>query len=248
MSRIIISIFAIILLSTPAMADQKIRVLTEDFAPFNYPDNGEIVGISTIIVKAAFERAGVAYSLESVPWMRGVEELETIPNTFLYTMARTVKREGKYIWVGKLFNRKVSLFRHKGRTDLDKLSTAELRYNTRPCAVKGDASYELLLQLGFNKSSIFTPSSRGTNICPNMVQNGRADFTAYNPYALAYKVKLNQLDDVFTAHSELVNEDGYYLAAHPDSDPKLIEKLQQAFKELADEGFNDKIAAEYIGY
>ncbi len=248
MSRIIVSILALIILSTPALAEEKVRVVTEDFAPFNFLENGKTVGISTAIVKAAFERAGVDYAIEVLPWDRAVMETNDTPNTFIYTMALTEKRKNKYIWVGKLFDRKVALVRHKDRGDLDALTQEDLRYNTKLCAIEGDASYELLRQLGFPEGNFITVAGTSYNLCAKMVQEKRVDLTAYNPYALAYEVEKGDLEDAFKIHSMIANEDGYYLAAHPDSDPKLIEKLQQAFKELADEGFNDKIAAEYIGY
>jgi len=237
-----------LIFATPTLAVDKIQILTEQLPPFNHNEDGRITGISTTIVEAAFKRAGLDYTIKVMPWKRAVQQTDDTPNTFIYTMARTQNRENKYIWVGKLFDRKVTLFRHRDRIELDELSQESLHSQTKPCAMKGDASYELLLQRGFLEYNIINSPTTHENICPKMVGEGRADFTVYNPYALAYMVETGKLDDIFVAHSVLINEDGYYLAANPDSDPKIIKKLQQAFKELAAEGLNDKIAAEYLGY
>lgn len=246
--RIILYILSFLILAVPALSGDKVRIVTEQLPPFNYMEDGEIRGISTTVVEAAFKRAGVEYVIEVEPWRRAVEDTDTNPNTFIYTMARTPKREDKYIWVGKLFDRKVSLFRHRYRSDLDGLSPVALHTQTKVCAINGDASLELLQQVGFTESSIHKVNDSPIAICPRMVQEGRADLTPYNPYVLAYRIRNGELVDMFSVHSVLLNEDGYYLAANPKSDPKLIKKLMQAFKELAAEGFNDKVESDYLGY
>lgn len=246
MTRLLMAACLFSALLVPAYADDPVRILTEEFPPFNYVEDDRVQGISTRVVEAAFKRAGVEYVLSVCQWRRAVAEVDSSPNTFIYSMARTESREDKYLWVGKLFDRELLLYRHEDRDDLAGLPLEELRHKARPCAIKGDADHEWLLSLEFPEKSIYVLSGVAVSQCPQMVQKKHADLAAINPYSLRFMINAGQVEDVLVPQGCSLKEDGYYLATGLNTDPELVKKLRQAFDRLAEEGLNQGLADDYL--
>ncbi|WP_187170414.1 substrate-binding periplasmic protein [Salidesulfovibrio onnuriiensis] len=246
MVRSLIFILVTLCCALPVHAGDPVRIFTEEFPPFNYMEGGKVGGISTAVVEAAFQLAGVEYTISLCKWRRAMAEIKSSPNTFVYTMARTPSREDEYAWVGKLFDRELILYRHRDRDDLAQLPFEELRHKTRPCVIRDDAAHEWLLSLNFPEENIYQLSGFAVHQCPKMVQEKHADFAAINPYSLKYMIRAGQLEDVFVAYSCILKEDGYYLATGLQSDPVLVEKLRRAFARLAAEGLNERLAEDYL--
>ncbi|WP_372769206.1 substrate-binding periplasmic protein [Pseudoalteromonas sp.] len=104
-----------------ASSKTELSVVTEEWRPFNYTDeNGEIVGSSTIKVKAILDSLGYQYQIHSYPWVRAMEMAKTNTNTLLYSIFRTPERESLYQWVCPLMaSVKIYLFHLKDRTDIN---------------------------------------------------------------------------------------------------------------------------------
>jgi len=88
----------------PAALAQPYRVVTEEWAPYNFQQGGEIVGIATEIVRAIMTRTGDSFALEMLPSMRAGLELRQRPHTIMFSMFRTAERESLYKWVGPLLD------------------------------------------------------------------------------------------------------------------------------------------------
>ncbi|XPV76091.1 MAG: substrate-binding periplasmic protein [Desulfovibrio sp.] len=52
--------------------EKPIELVTLDYRPYSYTDDGELVGLNIEIVKEAFSRAGYEVSIKVVPWARGL--------------------------------------------------------------------------------------------------------------------------------------------------------------------------------
>ncbi len=89
------------LASAPIAHAQTITVLTEENPPLNYtdPTTKAITGTATEIVKAAFERAGIAYNLRLVPWQRAYSTALDTPNTCVYSTTVTDERRALFKWI-----------------------------------------------------------------------------------------------------------------------------------------------------
>ena len=82
---------------------EKIKVITEDYPPYNYADaQGNIVGQSTDIVRAIMSQVGDDSSIEIMPWEQGYGMAQEQPNVALYSVARTGDREHLFMWVGPI--------------------------------------------------------------------------------------------------------------------------------------------------
>ena len=87
LALLLVGIIAIMSCATPAPAE-KIRILTEDYPPFNYVDtNGKIIGQSTEVVKSIMGKLGQDITIEVMPWAQAYQLTQTDPGTALYSVA-----------------------------------------------------------------------------------------------------------------------------------------------------------------
>jgi ABC-type amino acid transport substrate-binding protein len=101
--------------SRPALSDDAITVITEDYPPLNYVENDKLQGASVDIVREIKKRLSLAGDIKVYPWARGYKYLETSINTALFSMTRSESREKLFKWVGPLAEKKIGMFARKDR-------------------------------------------------------------------------------------------------------------------------------------
>lgn len=79
-----------------------IRVVTENLAPYNMVEGGQITGLSTEIVKAVLNNVGVSPRIEVLPWARAYDLALHSDSVLIYSIARTPQREHLFKWVGAI--------------------------------------------------------------------------------------------------------------------------------------------------
>ena len=89
-------IFFLILLFCNSSYAQTLTVYTEEFPPFNFTENNNIVGVSTEVVEAVMKTAGIEYKLESLPWARAFKYAKDQPNALIYSISRRAKRKNLF--------------------------------------------------------------------------------------------------------------------------------------------------------
>lgn len=78
------------------------RIVTEEWAPYNYQQGDQLTGMATDIVRAIMTLTGDGFDITVVPSMRSSLVLMNHPNTIMYSMFRTPEREPLYKWVGPI--------------------------------------------------------------------------------------------------------------------------------------------------
>ncbi len=56
-----------------------VRVLTEEFPPYNYTEGGKITGLGTEVVEAVLQQLGLQGQFQSLPWARAYETASNVP-------------------------------------------------------------------------------------------------------------------------------------------------------------------------
>ena len=85
----------------PVRADDY-QVVTEEWPPYNYQENGQITGMTTEIVRAIMALTGDHFEILMLPSMRTTYLLNSRPKTIVYSLFRTPEREALYKWVGPI--------------------------------------------------------------------------------------------------------------------------------------------------
>ena len=83
----------------------KFSYLTEEYAPFNYLENGQPNGVSVDILEALFGKMNLSIdrnTIQVLDWTTAYQTVLNQPNTMLFSTVRTTEREGLFKWVGPI--------------------------------------------------------------------------------------------------------------------------------------------------
>jgi polar amino acid transport system substrate-binding protein len=141
-------IFILTACNVPA-AETKIRVLSEEYPPFNYTDGkGNFTGTSTEVVKSVMSKLGVNIPIEVMTWDKSYDVVQKEPGAALFSMARSPEREHLFMWVGPIGSYENWLYAKKG-SSVKVSSLEEARAVRKIAAVKDEAGQIKLAQQGF---------------------------------------------------------------------------------------------------
>lgn len=224
--------------SLAAHAAPPLRVLTEDYPPFNMTGpGGHISGLSTEIVQELFKRAGSNYAIELLPWIRAFNLTVLEANTCLYSTTRTDAREHQFKWIGPLVENPWVLY---ARAD-NRHAVLSLE-EVRPFKIggyAGDATSQYLIDRGFDVDLANTDQLNVKKLLA-----GRIDFWATGKYlgaSLLAREKVSQLKPVLTFNTTLL-----YLACNPAMPDSQVQQLNELLRGMQRDGTLTRINAKYL--
>jgi polar amino acid transport system substrate-binding protein len=228
-------IFAILSPAALQAADATVYELsTEELAPFSMPLGDGVGGLSTEVRRAVFSRAGLQMETRLYPWLRAYQSALDRPNACVYSTVRTPDREPLFKWVGPIVEDDWVIFVPE-ESRLHPHSLNDLKaYKT--AGTPGDSLASFLQEKGIAME--YTP----TNGQLQMLMSGRIDFWgttrargAY--FALRDKVKLRAVLTLRKADM--------YLACNRGVSDGVIDGLNEALKELEEDGTMRRLADKY---
>ncbi|WP_394791329.1 substrate-binding periplasmic protein [Rhodoferax sp.] len=187
----------------PGQAEEPIRILTEEYPPFNYTDKGKITGLGTEVVQAVLKEINLDAPFQSLPWARAYETAQSTENVLLYSLNRSKEREKLFKWVGQITPTDFYLFSLKSRNlHINSLEDAKSQ-NLQIGTVNQDIGEQFLASQGFAVGRNLQSSAK---------------------YELNYeKLKLGRVD------LWVMNELGaYYMSRQAGDDPAVV--LQKALR------------------
>jgi len=243
MKRLIIIL--ILFICNPVSGGQKLMVLTEDWPPFNYKENNRIVGISTDLVIAALNKAGLEYTLHLYPWKRAYQVTRDATNTLLFTTSRTKKRETLFKWIGPLFSRKIVMYKLKSRNDIHINSLEDLK-KYQLGILRGGSVEEYLRTKGFQNQVHYQCVAKEKQNILKLFAN-RIDMIPGSDMSMAFRMKntpykFSDLQSAFV----LIDEGGYYVAINNKTSDTIVNRIQTAFDQLVHDGLRQKIVQKYL--
>lgn len=133
----------------PAQEDSGLKIITEEFYPFNYLDeNGRITGQSTEVVTGILEHLNQKAKIEMMPWSEGYNITLNEPDATLYSTTRTAEREDLFKWVGPVASYDYMLYAKNGSgISINSLDAAKKAGSI--AVVKDDARHQFLEKNGF---------------------------------------------------------------------------------------------------
>ena len=161
---------------TNATAVESIKVVTEDWPPYNFSmPNGKVGGISTKIVRAVLDKTDLKYDIQVYPWARAFDMAQTQPNVLIYSIFRSREREHLFKWICPLTQPvKLYLYRLTEKHDFNVENIMDAKkYSTG--VTRGDYPHHYLMNLGFTEEEHLQVSpSDDLNV--KKLLNGRIDF------------------------------------------------------------------------
>jgi len=225
---------------------QKLQVLTEVWAPYNFIENDKPVGLSTELVKAVLQRANIDYELKILPWKRAYLYALNQPNTLIFTITKTRAREKIFKWIGPIYPRKAYFYKLKNRTDIKVKNFEDLKkYHIG--VLDGGNTQASLIEKGFeNNVNLFSVINAKQNILK--LFKGRIDFTIGSDAKFIFQLKNSEFKFENLEKSILLSDEySYYLAANINTPDDVVNKLQTALDQLISEGVRDDIWRKHMG-
>jgi len=226
------------------IAGDKYVILTEDFPPLSFKNDGEITGIATEIIKEVFGQAKIEAPIEVYPWKRTYAYGLQKDNAFVYPLLRNDKREQLFHWIGPILLRTLAVYRLKERTDIVVNNTEDMK-KYRTGVVDGESMHQILLEKGFKKGKHLFPVVKGTQNIQKLFL-GRIDLLMQNNINGAwilnkYGHSQNELEKLF-----IIKEGGYYIGANKGVPIADVKRLQTALDNVKKSGFVKNIVSKYI--
>lgn len=223
----------------PAASADSIKLMIQEFPPFNYTDqkNGKIQGILVEKVQEILKRGGDSSTLASSSLARTLHNAANEENTCALGVHRTPEREASYKWIGPLIIDDWVLYGRK--PEARALKTIE---DAKPYVIgsfKNASSGIKLSELGYR---VEFASQDEDN--PRLLVNGRIEY--WNS---------SELHGMYLAQQQGYGNDisralrykslGLYLACHPHLDKARVELYNQLNKELDNDGSMEKFTRKY---
>jgi len=224
---------------------QTLQILTEDYPPYNYMENSQVVGFSTKVVEEVVRKAGIQGKPELYPWSRAYKIVSDEENTLIYTITRNNERESLFKWVGPLASRTIFLFKLKERKNIEINSIEDAKKYI--IGVTRDDGFSLsLMKKGFEiGKNIYPVSKEEQNI--EKLFSGRVDLVGNVELSMVHIVKLLGLDfNKLTKAYELPSKDAYYMALNKKTSDTIVNKLQKALDEIKQNGTYQSIKDKYL--
>ncbi len=94
--------FALVLFLSGTAHAETLKLLTEEYPPYNFSENGVISGAAVEQAELMMKALDTQYSLEILPWARALSLAENQPWTCLFTTGHDDERDKRFKWVEPL--------------------------------------------------------------------------------------------------------------------------------------------------
>lgn len=207
--------------------EHVVTLVTEEMKPFSYIQDGVVRGFAAEAVTAALDSAGLKYTVDVQPWARAYDRALREENVFVFSMVRTPARESQFVWVANLAPAQVCLFRLATRQDLASITLQTLP-ERKIATIRGYFTVELLAKWGVPDHSITLFGQEHSGNVLKHLELGRSDFYLGDPLIFQEILDAAGMSGLIVPHGGLVQAGDYYLAAHPETDPELIQRVREA--------------------
>ncbi|MCP4022580.1 MAG: transporter substrate-binding domain-containing protein [Desulfobacteraceae bacterium] len=242
--NLIIGMVAVIIMSVFPVYSQSITIVTEQYPPYNYKENGEIKGVSTEVICAVLKEAKIEAKFKLYPWARAYSMAKKEENVLIYSISRTPNREKLFKWVGVIAPIDFYIFALKERPDIQvHLLEDAKRYKIG--AVREDALEQFLTGKGFTK--IYKTYSNEAVM--KWVFLKRVELWPISEFTAYYYLKKNghspsEIKKVF--HLKGFSSGHQYVAFGNATSDSLVNLLKSSLKKVKDKGDYQDIINKYV--
>lgn len=211
----------------PSIGLAQLNYLTEEWAPFNYQENGNVSGISVEVLESIFKNIGVNRSradIQIVPLAEGFQKAQNNTSTVLFSIVRTPEREPLYKWAGPFVKASFVLYAPVNSNII--ISSPEDLNKYRIGVVQASIENDLLTSKGVNKSQIVNGETPKDLL--SMLENGQIDMWATGD--LAGRHQMLQTSSNPNAYEIVYNlsENDFYYIFSKDVPDTLVNAFEHA--------------------
>jgi len=224
----------------PAQA-KDLQIFTEENKPLNFSSpNKEVTGFSSEVVKEIQKRIGDKSTIVIGPWASAYQQVQTTPDTMLYSTMRTEEREKLFKWVGPLTVVRTSFYGAKSVGKFATLDDAKKAAKiTLPNKYYTD---QFLVAEGFkNLERVESPTA--------MIQKfdaGEALVFTSSDFALPLLLDNNHVPLEKVSLLLTYMETSHYLAFSPKTADEVVAKWQKGLDDMKKDGSFAKLYSKWL--
>ncbi len=247
--KIILSvlIYIVIIFSTTQVAAKTLEVVTLQYPPFEYLENGKLKGVVVEIVQEVFRRMQQPINISLLPWARSIKMIENGTADAIFTIYKTPEREVFADYSQEiLMPQVVSFFVLKDSPvtfdgDLAKLSNYLI-------GAVWKISYGEIFDEALDNKKIKTINLAYTGeINIDMLLHKRFDILVSNKYGALYVLKNKGLmDQVKELSPEIENVPSYIAFSKKRNLVSIRDKFDEILVEMKKDGTYNRITNSYF--
>src|SRR5215470_8664138 len=239
MARVLLTLLALTL-ATPGA--QALTLVTEENPPFNYTEQGKVVGLSTEIVTELVKRSGMPLQIKSMPWEQSDLAAQRDKETCIFSTARLENRERLFSWIGPIATNQWVLI---GKSDFagSVKSVGDAR-RYRVGVVAKDAKIEFLMSKGVTDlREVSEDALNPPRLILNRDDPNRIDLWATSAYGARQTAARSSVKDLKVILN--LSRVPLYLACGRNTSPETLQALRKAFDGVKKDGTLERIAKRY---
>ncbi len=220
-------------------SEVNITMITEDFPPLNFIQEGQLRGPAVEIVQELGTRVDMTFDILVRPWARGYATTVNTANTCLFSTAKTEEREAVFAWVGPLAEKKYAFYAPKG-TSITINSMKDAQHYTIGVQ-RGGVNEQYLTSQGFTKLTGVTKPIQNLE----RLLKGRIDlwYTSSSTIAeLCRKLHIqpHDVEAVYVSQKIML-----YIACNKDTPAHVLQRLQRTYEALSEDGTVRELFEKY---
>jgi len=223
---------------------QKIHIVTEQFAPYNYIENNQLIGIHTKFIKKILTKIQIEAEFHVYPWARAYNMALQQQNTLIYSISRSKSREKLFQWVGPITPVTTCLFALKSRKDIhfDDLETAK-KYIT-VTQMEGRTAHVLISKGFVKRQNLMDATSLASAF--KVLLNARSDLIGYPELPIYHLIRQKGLkpEDIIKK-THCFTDVELYMAFSLNTPTEIVEVFQSTLDALIKAGEYEKIFTKY---
>lgn len=239
-------IFSAVFAINSAMAADSVKLVTLEYPPYQYSEQGQVSGIVADIVNEAFNRMGKSTDISVNAWPRSLGMVKDGNADAIFTAYKNAERV-KFLDYSKtvLMPQEVALF---VKPDSNIQFSGDLKdiKDARIGIVRG-ISYGSVFDAA-KKSGTFSNIEESTNIDQNAKKfaNGRFDIFISNKYSgLALFKKLGMLDQVKVLDTPVQSVPSYIAFSKARGLSGMRDQFDEVLQQMMSDGTYDKFVKKY---
>ncbi|MBK9573699.1 MAG: transporter substrate-binding domain-containing protein [Rhodoferax sp.] len=230
-----------------AQASEPVRIVTEEFPPYNYTDQGRITGLSTDVVEAVLKELKLQGNTQSLPWARAYDTARNASGVLIYSIGRTPEREALFKWVGVIAPTDYYLYALPGKAF--KIESLEMAKQYQVGTVNQDVGEQFLVAHGFVKGQNLQSSVK-YELNYQKLKLGRIDLWIMSELTANHLARLAGDDPAKTlAKVYRINDlsrEGYYMAFGSQTPDATVAQFKKGLDAIKKNGTFDALKKKWL--
>lgn len=236
----LLSTLLVLTISASFSSAAEFKILTEEYPPFNYTEDGKLTGLSSDIVREITKRLGHSSEITVQPWARAYNAIQKEDGIILYSMTRTEQREDLFKWAGPVASNKWVFFAKKG-SGVTINSIDDAKKLRKIGTYKDDATEQFLKEQGFTNISSVIKDEQNV---PKLMA-GRITLWIVGELQGIHKARVQGLDGELEKVFD-VKDTQLYIAFSRNTPDTEIAKWQKALDDMKADGTYDAMMKKYM--